>query len=87
MRPAVARVQMQLRVPRRGASRLRHDHRGMGEPVDLEILREQSGVARLGLKRDGAREAPGAQRIDRVRADMRPDVDEHRLGPQPARRR
>src|SRR5262249_6142474 len=39
------------------------------------------------LECNGAREAAGAQRIDGMRADMRADVDEYRIGTQPPRRR
>ena len=75
----IARVKMQHGGAGRGAGRLGHDHGRVGQPVRLEIPGEQVGVARRGLERDGAREAAGAQRVDRVRPDMSADVDEHRI--------
>ena len=63
-----------------------HDDRRLRKTVHLQIHREQSCIARLGLKRDGAGEAVAAQRVDRMRPDVSPDVDEHRVLMQASRR-
>jgi len=77
--PGIARVKMQHGGARRGAGRLGHDDGRLRQAVRLQIPDEQVCIARLGLERDGAREAAGAQRVDRVRPDMGADVDEHRV--------
>ena len=80
----VARVQMQHRGPGGLAGRLRHDRHGGRKPVRLDVHGQQPRILRFRLEGDRARKSSGAQRVDRVGADIGADIDEHRVRRKPA---
>ena len=87
VRSLVARMKVQRGSSGGLARCLRNDRDCVREPVRLDIHGEQPRVLRLRLERDRASKASGAQRVDRVGADIGADIDEHGAGRKPAIRR